>query len=245
MNHRFASSLVALALPLLPLLAAHAADDVQTYTATYTAEAKGKEIGTAEFSVRYIADRGVYEFKSETTAKGFLKLAVPNPVVQRSEFRVTPAGLEPLEFWYEDGSRKGDGNVHIVFDWQRKVATTSGKNGRKEFAIPPGSLDSGTLQVALMHDLATKGKPDRYQLVDEDSVTEYIYQDQGDTQTATGMGQLKTHAFMQQREGSSRVNWVWAVPTLKYLPARIEQRRNGEVNSAFTLQKAQGIASSR
>jgi hypothetical protein len=244
MSHRIVSSLL-LATLGLPLLASHAADDVQTYTATYLAEAKGKEIGTAEFSVRYIAERGIYEFKSETTAKGFLKLAVPNPVVQRSEFRVTAAGLEPLEFWYEDGSRKGEGNVHIVFDWQRKVATTSGKNGRKEFPIPQGSFDSGTLQVALMHDLATSGKPGRYQLVDDDSVSEYVYEDQGDAQTPTGMGALKTRAFMQQRQGSSRVNWVWAVPTLKYLPARIEQRRNGEVNSAFTLQKAQGIPTGR
>ena len=244
MSHRVVSSLLIAGL-CLPWLATYAADDVQTYTATYTAEAKGKEIGTAEFSVRYIAERGVYEFKSETTAKGFLKLAVPNPAVQRSEFRVTADGLQPLEFWYEDGSRKGDGNVHIVFDWQRKVATTTGKNGRKEFAIPPGALDSGTVQVALMHDLATQGKPGRYQLVDEDSVTEYVYQDEGNAQTSTGMGKLATRAFMQQRQGSSRVNWVWSVPTLKFLPARIEQRRNGEVNSAFTLQRVQGIPTGR
>ena len=223
---------------------AQAADDVQTYTATYNAEAKGKEIGTAEFSVRYIPERSVYEFKSATMAKGFLKLAVPNPAVQRSEFRVTAAGLEPLEFWYEDGSRKGEGNVHLVFDWQRKVVTTNSKHGRKEFAIPPGALDAGTLQVALMHDLATTGKPGRYKLVDEDSVTDYVYQDQGDAKTSTGMGELTTHAFMQQRAGSNRVNWVWTVPQLKFLPARIEQRRDGEVNSAFTLTNVKGIPGS-
>jgi len=225
----------------LPGLAAHAADDVQTYSATYTAEAKGKELGLATFSVRYIPERMVYEYKSETAVKGFLKLAVPNPVITRSEFRVTPTGLEPLEFWYEDGSRSHDGNVHIVFDWQRKVATTSGKHGRKEFAIQPGAVDSGTLQVALMHDLATTGKPGHYLLTDEDSVTEYVYQDQGDAQTATGMGKLKTHAYNQQRQGSSRINWIWVLPDTKFLPARIEQRKDGEVNSAFTLKSVTGI----
>jgi hypothetical protein len=226
----------------LPCLAARAADDVQTYTATYTAEAKGKELGLATFSVRYIPERMVYEYKSETIAKGFLKLAVPNPVVTRSEFRVTPTGLEPLEFWYEDGSRNHDGNVHIVFDWQRKVATTSSKHGRKEFAIQPGALDDGTLQVALMRDLATTGKPGRYLRTDEDSIAEYVYVDQGETKTATGMGQLRTHAYNQQRQGSSRVNWLWMLPDMKFLPARIEQRRDGEVNSAFTLKSVNGIA---
>jgi hypothetical protein len=241
-NHRVVSSLLSIGL-LLPGLAAYAADDVQTYTATYTAEAKGKEIGLATFSVRYIPERMVYEFKSETMPKGMVvKLAIPNPVVQRSEFRVNGSGLEPLEFWYEDGSRKGDGNVHIVFDWQRKVATTSSKHGRKEFAIQPGALDDGTLQVALMRDLATTGKPGRYLRTDEDSITEYVYQDQGDAQTATGMGKLKTHAFNQQRQGSNRVNWIWALPDMKFLPARIEQRKDGEVNSAFTLKSVSGIA---
>jgi Protein of unknown function (DUF3108) len=242
--HRVVVSLLLVGL-WLPGLAARAANDVQTYTATYTAEAKGKELGTAEFSVRFIPERNVYEFKSETAVKGFLKLAVPKPVVQRSEFRVTAAGLEPLEYWYEDGSRSGDGNVHLVFDWQRKVVTTSSKKGRKEFAISPGALDSGTMQVALMHDVATNGKPGRYQLADEDSVTEYVYEDQGAAKTATGMGELTTHAFMQQRQGSSRVNWIWLVPELNFLPARIEQRRNGEVNSAFTLRGVEGIQKTR
>jgi hypothetical protein len=239
-TRRVLASLLLIGLSLSGL-AAHAADDVQTYTATYLAEAKGKELGLATFGVRYIPERMVYEFKSVTNVKGFLKLAVPNPVVQRSEFRVTADGLQPLEFWYEDGSRKGDGNSHIVFDWQRKVATTSGKHGRKEFAIQPGALDDATLQVALMRDLATTGKPGHYLRTDEDSITEYVYQDQGDAQTATGMGKLKTHAYNQQRQGSNRVNWIWVLPDMKFLPARIEQRKDGEVNSAFTLQSVNGI----
>ena len=242
MTMRVVSSVLLIGL-WLPGFAAHAADDVQTYSATYTAEAKGKELGVSTFSVRYIPDRMVYEFKSQTMAKGMVvKLAVPNPVIQRSEFRVTPTGLEPIEFWYEDGSRKGENNVHIVFDWQRKVATTNSKHGRKEFAIQPGAVDAGTLQVALMRDLATTGKPGRYFLTDEDSITEYVYQDQGDAQTPTGMGKLKTHAYNQQRQGASRINWIWVLPDMKFLPARIEQRKDGEVNSAFTLKSVTGIA---
>ena len=241
MNTRVVPSL--LLAGLFTGVSARAADDIQTYTATYTAEAKGKEIGATTFSVRYIPERMVYEFKSETLAKGMVvKLAIPNPVIQRSEFRVNGGVIEPLEFWYEDGSRKGEGNVHIVFDWQRKVATTNSKHGRKEFAIQPGAVDDGTLQVALMHDLATTGKPGRYLRTDEDSISEYVYEDQGETKTPTGMGQLKTHAYNQQRKGSNRVNWIWVLPDMKFLPARIEQRKDGEVNSAFTLKSVNGIA---
>ena len=93
-----------------------------------------------------------------------------------------------------------------------------------------------------MHDLATTGKPGRYLRTDEDSISEYVYEDQGETKTPTGMGQLKTHAYNQQRKGSNRVNWIWVLPDMKFLPARIEQRKDGEVNSAFTLKSVNGIA---
>lgn len=234
-------------LPAFLLLAASgpavAAEDpnIATYTALYQVEYKGKDLGTSEFTVRYIADRDVYEFTSRTVAKGLLKLASPNPVVERSEFKVEGGRIVPLEFWYEDGSRKGEDNAHIVFDWQRQIATVSKSNGRREMALKPGALDRGSMQVALMRDLATTGKPATYVLADDDSVSDYIYQDQGAATTATGLGSLATQSYMQQREGASRSNWLWVAPSLKFVPARIEQRRNGEVQSAFTLQRVTGL----
>ena len=33
----------------------------------------------------------------------------------------------------------------------------------------------------------------------------------------------------------------WVLPDMKFLPARIEQRKDGEVNSAFTLKSVSGI----
>ena len=132
---------------------------VATYTATYRVEYKGKEAGTAEFSVRYLADRDLYEFSSRVVAKGLLKLARPKPAVERSQFRVDGDGIRPLEFWYEDGSRSGEDNLHIVFDWERRVATVSSAEARREMAVPDAALDRGTLQVALMRDLAATGAP--------------------------------------------------------------------------------------
>ena len=91
---------------------AQGADDptVATYTATYRVVYKGKEAGTAEFSVRYLADHDLYEFSSRVIGQGLLKLARPNPAVERSQFRVDANGIQPLEFWYEDGSRSGEDN---------------------------------------------------------------------------------------------------------------------------------------
>jgi hypothetical protein len=229
-------------------VAAHEAESadstVATYTATYNVEYKGKEAGTAELSVVYLADRDRYEFTSRILAKGLLKLARPKPAVERSQFRVDSNGVRPLEFWYEDGSRSGEDNLHIAFDWDRRVATVSGTEARREMALPAGALDRATLQVALMRDLATTGAPRTYTLADEDSVSEYEYTDNGNATTMTGIGPIETRSLTQRRTGSSRATWLWVAPSLRFLPVRIEQHRDGEVQTALTLVKVDGLAPS-
>jgi hypothetical protein len=214
---------------------------VATYTATYNVEYKGKEAGTAEFGVLHLADRDLYEFTSRVMAKGLLKLARPKPVVERSLFRVDGDMVRPLEFWYEDGSRSGEDNLHVVFDWTRGIATIESAEARRELAVPSGVVDRGTLQVALMRDLAAGGAPRTYTLADEDSVSAYEYMDNGTATMTTGIGALETRAFTQQRAGSSRTTWLWVAPALRFLPVRIEQRRDGEVQTAFTLLSVSGL----
>jgi hypothetical protein len=216
---------------------------VPTYTATYRVEYKGKEAGTAEFGVRYLADRDLYEFTSRTQAKGLLKLARPNPAVDRSQFRIDAGAVRPVEFWYEDGSRSGEDNLHIVFDWERRIATVTSSEARREIALPQGALDRGSVQVALMRALADGAIPQTYALADEDSVATYDYADNGMQTIATGIGSLDARLLTQQRTGSSRVTWLWLAPSLSFLPARIEQRRDGEVQTAFTLVAVDGLPS--
>jgi hypothetical protein len=192
--------------------------------------------------VSHDAERDVYVFSSVTKAKGMLaRLAAPNPIVERSEFRVVDGALQPLSFRYEDGSRKGEDNYSIEFDWtNRKAAVTRG-GGRRELDVEPGTLDRGTMQVAMMHDMARGSLPGRYNLVDDEAVQSYENRDNGAQNVATGVGQLAAQSFTQQREGSSRTTWLWLAPTLAHLPVRIEQRRDGEVKMAFILESVKGL----
>jgi hypothetical protein len=224
--------------------AAAAAEDatIPTYSALYQVEYKGKDLGTSEFKVTYDGATDTYEFTSRTMVKGLLKLASPNPVIERSHFRVVGDRIEPLEFWYEDGSRKGEDNVHIEFDWQRRIAVVSGDGSRREVALEDRTLDRGSMQVALMRDMIVQRRPGDYRLVGEDASSGYALTDNGEAKTDTGVGPLTTHSFTQQREGSSRSTWLWFAPALSYLPARIEQRKEGAVQTAFKLASVTGIA---
>ena len=240
------SAVRALSCSRLALLAsgtAQAAEvPVPTYTAVYKVQYKGKDVGMSEFSVRYDAQRDLYEFTSSTHAQGLLRLARPNAAVDHSEFRLHAGRIQPLAFSYEDGSRKGEDDFKIAFDWDKHVALYTGDGGRREIALRDGDLDRGSMQVALMRDLIATGKPGRYQLAEDDPSKAYVYTDQGEATIQTGIGMLATHEFVQQRESSSRATYLWVAPTLSYLPVRIEQRKNGELTTAFTLSSVSGLS---
>jgi hypothetical protein len=218
--------------------------DVATYTATYRVEYKGRDAGTAELAVRRLPDSDLYEFTSIIMAKGMLKLARPKPAVERSHFRVDADGIRPVEFWYEDGSRSGEDNLHVVFDWDRGVATFTSAESRREMAVPKGAVDRGSLQVARMRDFASPEVPRSYTIVDDESVAEYEYTDNGTATITTKAGSHATRVFTQQRAGSSRTTQVWVAPDLRFLPVRIEQRRDGEVQTALALVSVDGLTPS-
>lgn len=214
---------------------------IPTYSAVYQVEYKGKDLGTSEFKVTYDAASDTYEFTSRTMVKGLLKLASPNPVIERSHFRVVAGRIRPIEFWYEDGSRKGEDNRHVEFDWERRIAIVSGEGARREVALEDRSLDRGSIQVALMRDMIVSQHPGDYRLAGEDASQGYVFTDNGEATTATGIGMLATVSFTQQREGSSRSTWLWFAPSLSFLPARIEQRKEGETQTAFKLASLTGL----
>src|SRR5215471_13046761 len=116
-----------------PIAHAHGAErTVPVYDAVYQAEYKGRNLGSSEFKVTHDAAQNSYEFTSTTVAKGLLaKLAAPNATIEHSRFNVVDGKVRPVEYSYQDGSRKGE-NRRIQFDWQRRVATISDKDGQRE-----------------------------------------------------------------------------------------------------------------
>ena len=226
---------------VLPALVS--AQDVPTYQAHYRALYKGRNLGHSQFTVRFDPSSGHYTFSSETTPRGLLKLVVPGPVTERSEFVMLPTGLRPLAFSYDDGSRKGEDNLAIAFDWERGVATTTSGSGKQRVAIEPGVLDRGTLQVSLMMDMAAHRPTGPYRLVDGDELETYDYMLDGTETLDVPAGTYATQRYVQRRDGASRSTWLWAAPELSYLAIKIEQRRDGEARSAFVLEEISGLAS--
>lgn len=206
------------------------------YTAEYQASYKGHNVGTTTFTVSRQDGTNSYIYESVTKAKGLIKLATPKPVVDRSLFDYTNGKIRPVEFWHEDGSRKGQDNEHIQFDWQKHRATMTGDFGTREVDLEPGTVDRGSLQVALTSDLGRGVEPKRYAVADGQEIDVYTYTAQGTKRVETGIGEIEVVSYVQEREGSSRQTVFDMAPSLDYIPVRIEQFRNGEPQSAFLIE---------
>ena len=214
---------------------ADAAGGVQTYQATYDASYKGRRVGRSEFSVTHDSTTGVYQFGSTSRFRGLYKLIAPRPIVERSDFTYQNGQIRPLEYHYQDGSRKGKDSYQIVFDWEHGVATTTGSGGSMESQLIPGLLDRGSMQVAVMLRMHGANLPGSYELMDEDGIRIYDYSADGEESLDTPVGTVTTQRFIQQRQGSSRRTFLWLAEQLRFVPVRIEQQQNGEARAAFDL----------
>ncbi|HEY7672126.1 MAG TPA: DUF3108 domain-containing protein [Gammaproteobacteria bacterium] len=218
--------------------------DIATYAATYAAEYKGRDAGLAEFSVSYDALQDVYTFRSYLKVKGLLKIVAPNPAIEHSTFVVRDGKIQPLAFRYEDGTRKGGNNFQARFDWDTRNVILDGEQ-HVELEIAPGTLDRGSLQVALMHDMAGHGALGPYVIADDDSLKTYELTRVGEERMETPLGELDVLRYRQQRVGSSSITSIWVAPSLQYLPVRMERQRGNETDTIFVLESVEGLGAAR
>jgi len=227
------------------LLAAPAAadDEIATYVAQYDVEYKGRRIGESTQSLER-TDAG-YRFQSVTEARGIIaRLAFPRPLVEESLFEMHDGAPRPLEFRFEDGTRKGEDNVSIQFDWTSGTAKVTSEEGTTDLPLTPDVHDRVTLQIALMLELEAKAAPEEHDLIDDASIKTYSYEVVGEETLAANDETYETIKVVQQRQGSSRHMILWLAPELRHLPVRIEQRRGDETLMAFLLESVQGLSAS-
>ncbi len=212
-----------------------------SYTARYQVEYRGRVVGSSEFALAHNEQSGVHTFSMRTRARGLLRFVRPRDFVERSEFIVQDGRIRPLEFRVEDGWRKRNPNLHMVFDWDAGRAAVARSEDDLELELQPGVLDPGSMQVALMRDIATNGHPGPYTLVNENGLLTYEFVRQEDAEVETLAGTFRAQSFRQQRAGSSRTTLIRVVPELRFLPAVIEQYRDGELYTRMVLESVEGL----
>lgn len=234
----------ALATLLAALFAAAAAANevgpVPIYEARYDVAYKGRRVG--ESVQRVVHEAGTtYRFEATTSTRGLARLLRPHPVVEESRFELRSGALRPLSFRVDDGTRKGEDDFAVDFDWAASRARITTSENSVDVPLEPGVHDRATLQITLMLELQSGRGPVEHDLVDNESVKRYTYEVGGTETLETPVGTLEAVRVVQRREGSSRYTVFWAAPALRHLPVRIEQRRDGETLTTLTLTSIEGL----
>jgi hypothetical protein len=86
----------------------------------------------------------------------------------------------------------------------------------------------------MMVELLAGRTPERFSLIDKNSVREYRYTREGDDNIDTAIGKVATVVFRSQRANSPHANRYWCAPDRGFIPMKVEQKRGDEVQ--WTMQ---------
>jgi hypothetical protein len=217
-----------------PVLAA--SPELRPFTATYSLAWNGVGAGSAEVQLQRLAD-GRWSYQTRIRANLLARPFMPAdlPELQVSQFSMEKGRVLPQQFTADDGSRRGDHDQQLDFDWGRNKVTGIFERKPVDLLLQPGMLDQQSVQIALMNELMAGRPPQKFMLVEKGRVREYSYSAEGNATLRTAVGEHRTAIFRSSRAGSEKTNWYWCAPEFGYLPLRVERRTGKDTQLIMTI----------
>ncbi|MEE9511384.1 MAG: DUF3108 domain-containing protein, partial [Gammaproteobacteria bacterium] len=189
---------------------------------TYKIKAYGFAVGEMQISLTETDDADIYIYENLTRALGLAKAFRSGVMSETSRFRVTPAGLVPIQYDLNDSTENPDDDTHIAFDWTAGIADSLYEGERRDIEIEPGTLDRMSADLAVILDLQAGNGPERYQMVHRNALRVYEFEYLGEEDIKTPAGKFSTVKYRRQRPGSKRSGIIWFSPALCYHVVQVE-----------------------
>jgi hypothetical protein len=229
-------------LPAWTLAAASSPQQFQPYTARYQVSYRGLNGGEIEASFRRGREPNQWQYETHAFPSLLGRLAVSTAAHELGRMLITPAGVRPLSFEFEDGSASGEKDVHVAYDWAGGKATGTAKGTTAVLDLVPGTQDTASVQAAMIQELLAGRKPQGFRLITGNKVHDYKYWSEGTQQVTTPFGRFDAVVWANQRPGSNRVSKVWHAPALGYVPIQAIQYRKGKAEVEMKLLRLQRAA---
>jgi hypothetical protein len=225
--------MTALLLAALVPPAAHAAADsgIAPFAAHYVADWKGISVASSEIQLKQGAGPGQYVYNWTITARGILKLAYRDDLVQTSWLTISDGHARPDKY----SGRQGSNTLDLNFDWQNKHVMGSSEGKPLDIKLVDGTQDVMSIQVEVMLDLQRGSLPKTFQIIDKDQLKEFNYTQEGTAKIKTAIGELDTIIVVSQRPGNNRMLRMWFAPSLGFAPVQAERSRDGNIEFAIRL----------
>jgi hypothetical protein len=155
---------------------------------------------------------------------------------QQSTLQVTETGVRPLRYTADDGTSSTKRDADVQFDWEHNRATGVYEGVKVDMPLQPGIQDDLSVQIALMVELLAGRTPQQFLLIDKNTVREYRYTRDGEESVSTPLGKIDTVIYRSQKKGSPRITRFWCAPSRGYIPLRVEQEKDGDVQWTMQIQ---------
>ena len=208
------------------------ADELKPFEASYAWMWHGMTVATSTVKLERQGDTWVYTSKS--SPRGIGKMFSQRPV-QKSVMRVTAKGVQPLSYDADDGTSATKRDAHVKFDWDHGRVTGVYEDTKVDMPLHPDIQDDSSVQIALMVELLAGREPQKFQMLDKNSVREYGYHRERAESIDTAVGKVDTVVYGAQKTGSPRVTRFWCAPSRGYIPMRVEQKKDDDVQWTMQL----------
>jgi hypothetical protein len=229
------AGLVAATLALVAPLSHAVEAQLEPYKARYQATYRGISGGQIESSLSHGSIPGQWLYETRAFPNLLGRVAVSPQARERGVMEVTPSGVRPLTFDFNDGSDSSHKDVRFKFDWAARRVRGEAEGKPFDLEVLPGTQDTASVQAAMIIELLAGRSPAGFPILTGSKLREYRYWPEGRATVTTPLGQFETVVWANQRDGSTRVTKVWHAPALGYVPVQAIQYRKGQAETKMTL----------
>ena len=205
------------------------------FVAHYIVRANGIKVGKATFSLqREGADEYIYRQHSESTGIGALLGA--DTSTQSSRWRYVDGEIQPLEFRSQRKHGDDDDNAHLFFDWKQMRVVNHGAGKHWDIAFPDGTLDSLSMQLAMLFDLRDNKTHLKYDVAMRGRIKHYLFEVAGQDTIKLPFGSYET-VRAERRDDKKDDSLIWSAPALNYFPVRFIKKKRAGLEVELLLQK--------
>lgn len=212
---------------------------LQSYTARYQVSYRGLSGGEIEQSFHRGDQSGQWQYETRAFPNLLGRIAVSPQAREMSTMQITPSGVRPTAFSFDDGSKNSAKDVRLAYDWAAGKVTGTASGKPVDLPLTPGTQDTASVQAAMIEERLAGRKPQTFRIITGNRVHDYRYWSEGTQQVMTPFGQVEAEVWVNQRDGSTRVSKVWHAPSLGYVPVQAIQYRKGQPEVQMKLVRLQ------
>jgi len=209
------------------------------FTADYDVRYGSVDVGSSRTRVLRSDEHGQWIIESHSSASGLARLVASGTLLQRSTFELDAAGVRPVSYRFDDGTKRSSHDVQLEFDWRGSRVRGIAEDEAVDIAAAPGLQDAASIQALVLARLRRGVEPGAIDMIEKDRIKRYEYTLLRRERLKTAIGEFDTVVYRSARNGSGRETLFWYAPALGYALVQAEQRRDGKRAFQTTIRRYQ------